>query len=523
MAAVITALTPVRGRELTTLVIDGTGFSAANNTVRIGPNADFVASISAQSTTQITVTVPAGQTVNFQAVVRVINNDDTTSFDRHWFVEKSIASLETDEIEQQQPGPVEDTTLEIDTVAEAKDYERLASYQETWIKDILARIGSGPLPNLQAGAEKIGTDAAAFTNITPARSTVQAALEAVDIAGGGRSPAFGDGILGDVTITTATFTDAEGDQNYNSLLIQTGAALASSARRKATVRVRTTLTLEGTAAIHADGRGEVGLAGGAGSGPVAGPGGAGTNGNGDFSIGGGGGGGGGGGADGTHAGGVGGDGGDRSVNIDAAGGGTGGTSATSVPGGDGADATDRATDITNRMDDGRGDSITGIGERWGASGGGGGGGGTIGTGTPGAPGVPGTQAGSDLGAGGDGTAGDTGSGGSGGASGAGAGDVDVWVNGAIAIPSGTRISANGGDGGDGAIGSSSGGGDGAGGGGGCGGKVRVFYGGSITAGAASRVTADGGTGGLGGTNVSGREGGDGGDGEDGIALLIKVV
>lgn len=332
---------------------------------------------------------------------------------------------------------------------------------------------------------------------------------------------FGSGTLGDVVISS--FVESSGEQHYESLTIQTGFALSALVREKLVVRVRNNLDIQGTGALHADGRGETGGAGAATNPvPIGSNGSVGGPGTGVRSPAAAGGGGGGGGASGPYNGGDGGNGVARSSELDGAGGGAAGA------GGIGNTSGANATAITvfdaavkARLKLGRGDHLVTPNILWGASGGGGGSGTSTTASSSGSAGVPGSQTGSDLGHGGAGgnfTLAN--GGGGGGAGGAGGGELEVWVGGDLLLPIGTRISANGGNGGGGGQGDGLGG-DGAGGGGGAGGTVRVFYAGTPTAGADTRITATGGTGGIGATNTT-RVGGNGSDGEDGFVVFLKV-
>lgn len=181
MAVTVTSISPPRGRAGDTVVIAGTGFHATpgTNTVTFAGEA---AVISGGTTTSLTVTVPSSGlgSDDLQKEVEVTNTGDATSASIYFFLMKSATDYITHRLQAQQPGTEEDPDTEAPTVAEAKDYERVAAYAETWMRDILPAAGGTSVPNTTSGAERIGVNPANFAEFTPARSTVQAALEAID-------------------------------------------------------------------------------------------------------------------------------------------------------------------------------------------------------------------------------------------------------------------------------------------------------------------------------------------------------
>lgn len=133
MAAQIDLITPPRGRLGDGITITGTGFAAANNAVRlIEPDGTaHVQAIFSQSTTSIVISALAGAvTPDFQHNVEVTNNDDSSVSTLAWFVPKSLIDLETYRVAAQQPGQFEVLATERPSIAEAKDFERIAALAE---------------------------------------------------------------------------------------------------------------------------------------------------------------------------------------------------------------------------------------------------------------------------------------------------------------------------------------------------------------------------------------------------------
>lgn len=149
MAALITSISPPRGRSGDAVTITGTGFAAANNTVELRKpdNSTISQTITTQSATEITLTVSGTLTENFQHLFEVTNDDDSTTDTHAWLAVKPEADLETESLAAQQPSQFEPLGTEQDGVAEAKDYERLVALVE-FARDL--GLGSR-LPSLADG------------------------------------------------------------------------------------------------------------------------------------------------------------------------------------------------------------------------------------------------------------------------------------------------------------------------------------------------------------------------------------
>lgn len=380
----------------------------------------------------------------------------------------------------------------------------------------------------------------------------QSLLDAVAAGSSAGGIDFGDGSLGNVTLST--LMESSGRRNYANLTIDSSGTLAVLALRKLTVLCTGNLEIQGSSALHADGRGCPGTAGAAGGGgATGGPSAAGSSaadvGTNDTLLCVTQGGTGGGGGTGANPSGAGGDGGDTvrrfkdiedtpngpagGVGAGAGAAGTGGTGTSAVVIG--------AAARTRIIDELGGQSFPGLMGGGGAGGGGGSGGsgssGPIGTG--GSGGGAGLQSGANLGHGLDGSPGNTGpnlggtpggAAGSGGG-GAGGGALEVRVQGDVTLAASARISANGGNGGNGAQAAALfelPGSSGAAGGAGGGGYVLLIYGGVGTNVDAAHITADAGNPGtagpvrLGITTIAGGLGGAAGAAEDGYVAIVVV-
>lgn len=184
MAAVITSISRVsdtspRAREGEVVDIIGTGFSATANTVTVNGTS---ATPSFQSTTKITITIPVipSDKIQFQVLIQVINTDDSTIAQRYMTVPDTDTDYVADRQPAQQPGPQENPATETDTVAEAKDLERITAKLESWFHELLPDEGNATAPNVLSGAVRIGTNPANFQAVSFTPTTVQAALEALD-------------------------------------------------------------------------------------------------------------------------------------------------------------------------------------------------------------------------------------------------------------------------------------------------------------------------------------------------------
>lgn len=181
MAAVITSISPIRGRVGDEITITGTGFSAANNSVDVitpGGGTVNAQTLTSQGTTELVFTLaePSGAlAVNFQNLVRATNDDDATSASVYWLLKDTHANLIANKLGSQQPGTFDDPSTETPTKAESKDLERVIARDERHDE-----VGGDSFPNTTSGAEAVKTDATPFAAATPARDTVQAALEMLD-------------------------------------------------------------------------------------------------------------------------------------------------------------------------------------------------------------------------------------------------------------------------------------------------------------------------------------------------------
>lgn len=567
MALTVTAIDAPRGRSADSVTITGTGFNATpgNNTVTFGGVSATVTGGS--GTTSLTVTVPGGLgTDDFQVAVVVTNtgNGDTNSATpRYFFVMKAITAYRnTHRIQAQQPGPNEVVAVESEKVPEAKDHERLAAYVEALKRDVLPGVGGSTIPNTTCGADLIGTDAAAFPTITPARSTIQAVLEKLYSFAvvGGMLFGTGSGALGATTVSSNT--DAAGDKHYATLTVNTGILLATTAGRVLLVRSQGIVDIQGTGAVTADGRGAAGADGGTGTASAAASGTSTAGASGTFATaplwgtfaatsgaaGGGSGGRNGGGTSGP--GGTGAPGVARSLKIDGDGAGTaviGGAGQTATHAGADGATTSAATALAAAARNAASDASFELYTLFptGAAGGGGGGGGSGGasntanttTGTAGAGGTAGAQSGSGLGVGGNGTAGGNGNpaggGGGGSAGGAGGGTViiichNLNLNGSARVSADGAVSGNAGAGGAGQTGANTaGGGSGGRGAPGAGGFVLCVYRTSTNV-DASHVHAVAGLVGSGGAAGSGTQAGGAGStgaitSEDGYTFMVATA
>ena len=149
----VVSVTPQRGRTGQTITIVGTGFSAANNSVRLD---NVLCSILSQGVTEIVVTQPA--TVNVVdgfAVLRVSNFDNNRTTDVPYWIKDTVANLETKRLPDQEPGPeefagsvvggagssVDGETMPDPTRAEARMWERMATMIDFLLRDTLVANG----------------------------------------------------------------------------------------------------------------------------------------------------------------------------------------------------------------------------------------------------------------------------------------------------------------------------------------------------------------------------------------------
>ena len=509
MAALVTLISPPRGRSGDAITITGTGFAAANNSVDlISPDGltTIAQSITTENATTITLTVSGSLVKDKQYLVRVTNDDDASESSLAWLSLEDTSTLQTYTLAGQQPGPVEDRDVEVPLRAEAKDFERLAMLAE-YARDVAVSAST---------------------------------------TGGGID--FGDGSDGAVTIST--LVETSGRKNYTNLTITTSGQLVATAGRQLTVLCTGFLDIQGVGKIHADGRGLPGTAGTAGTNAsIVGASAAATGAtdvvNADvisfeFTPEGGAGGGGGSGSAGTdYSTGDGGDGGSNTTRRGPAlvAGGVGGTGSAALNIGQNAGVATAGNPLTANAKTYSADLLANgyfpMSPGAGGAGGGGGSGGTNNFGSAGnggAGGAAGVQTTTFVGHGSNGTASGAASeasgGGGGGGGGAGGGVLDVRVAGDLTIAAGAFISAKGGNGGNGAGSGASGygGGHGGGAGGGGGGTISIIYAGSGTNVDAAHCPV---TGGTSGTSGSGSGGGGSGSvglaGEDGHRSIISIT
>lgn len=291
-------------------------------------------------------------------------------------------------------------------------------------------------------------------------------------------PAFGNGGLGDFVLNS--LLETTGDLHYNTLTIQVAGVLTAVAERKLVVRVRGACVIDG--ALHADGRGYPGTAGGQGGdtgaadpGAASSP----TPVHWGPSITGAPSGGAGGGLSGGTGASL-----DQNVHrrllgslgptppaVAGAASGAAGNSPVAIDPVEAARlAEDYALGYRSRSPLGQGGT------------GGAGGQSSFGGGTGGAGGAAGSRTGTGIGTGGAGVTGNPACGAGGGGGGAGGGHVELWCGDDLTVSGTGRISARGGSGGAGAGADVSSGfpGDGGGGAPGSGGLALAFYAGTLS-------------------------------------------
>ena len=143
MAAVITSMSPPRGRAADTLTITGTGFGLSGNTVTIG---GVAASVVTENTTVVTVTVPGGIPVDDWAVVVLTSGEDASVATRQWWGKATIASLQSFSMAFQPPGDLEDwgavASEEHDREFEARDIETMHELLQLIPLDLLPSVGN---------------------------------------------------------------------------------------------------------------------------------------------------------------------------------------------------------------------------------------------------------------------------------------------------------------------------------------------------------------------------------------------
>lgn len=142
MAASLTALAPPRARAGDSLVLAGLGFAASGNTVKVD---GIAATVGAESTTSITVTVPGGIRTDRFVPVEITHATDSSASTRQWWSKATKASLQTFLMELQLPGQFEDwgaaASLEHPEDIEAKDIEALHECLQYLPTDALQEAG----------------------------------------------------------------------------------------------------------------------------------------------------------------------------------------------------------------------------------------------------------------------------------------------------------------------------------------------------------------------------------------------
>jgi len=145
MAAAITRITPGRGRAGDSITIEGSGFSAAagRNSVTVG---GVAATVTAESATSITATMPAGIATDKHLDVTVANlTDATTSNAFRWWSKASLATLRTLRLAATLHGAIErdegGSTAQRPRIAEARDWERALTLLECLPFDVLSAKG----------------------------------------------------------------------------------------------------------------------------------------------------------------------------------------------------------------------------------------------------------------------------------------------------------------------------------------------------------------------------------------------
>lgn len=134
MAVDITSVSPGRGRWGDTITITGEGFSSvlADNTVLFGTTQGTVLTA---TTTVLTVEVPFLSEVDGFTVIGVMRDDIAQDQDTFpFFVQADIATLQTERVAGQVPGPGESIAGEQPDVPTAKGFMRILQLAE-WLRD----------------------------------------------------------------------------------------------------------------------------------------------------------------------------------------------------------------------------------------------------------------------------------------------------------------------------------------------------------------------------------------------------
>ncbi len=149
----ITSVTPQRGRAGETITIAGTGFSPNNNNVRLDGT---TATIVTENTTEIVITQPTTFNVTDGfAILQVNNFDNNRVTEVPYWIKDAIADIEAGRLPDQEPGPEEfaasvttGTTGAVTgaivpdpTRAEARMWERMATMVDFLLRDTLVALG----------------------------------------------------------------------------------------------------------------------------------------------------------------------------------------------------------------------------------------------------------------------------------------------------------------------------------------------------------------------------------------------
>lgn len=145
MAAVVTSMTPGRGRPGALVLINGSGFDpdAGQNAVTFG---GVPAGINTASPTQLQVVAPLGMAVDQHLAVVITNLTDATSATWYWWSKDTVANTDAMLLRNKVPGHDEKLRglgrlIKNMAVAEGRFFERLATKIEL-VRDLLAAKGN---------------------------------------------------------------------------------------------------------------------------------------------------------------------------------------------------------------------------------------------------------------------------------------------------------------------------------------------------------------------------------------------
>lgn len=142
MAAIISSHSPPRGRAGDSLTLGGSGFGASGNTVTVD---GLAATVTAESATSVTVTVPGGITTDRFVQVVITHPTDGSQGSRYWWSKATPAEMQAWIMPLQQPGGFEDwgsaSSQEHSEDIEAKDIEALYELLQYLPTDVLQTPG----------------------------------------------------------------------------------------------------------------------------------------------------------------------------------------------------------------------------------------------------------------------------------------------------------------------------------------------------------------------------------------------